>query len=201
LVEEKEARADDSEVPEWLSLRGGWWQSGPHKVRQRNANTKEYTSPNTHRCSESGVVEECVEDKGQEQAPETRSTADDPKSQALAFVEPLVGEDEQRTKGKAPKNTQENSLRSDELRYGIAEGTRNVGHNRAEKSPCCHPSSPLRLPSSKMNDARQTDEDEALIQDADDCDIRGSRERLSGGVIVLETSIRETESLGSISRR
>jgi hypothetical protein len=50
-----------------------------------------------------------------------------------------------------------------------------------------------------MNSARQTDEDEALIQDADDCDIRGPRERFSGSVVILESSEGETESLDLIS--
>jgi hypothetical protein len=52
----------------------------------------------------------------------------------------------------------------------------------------------MRFPASELNDGKHADEDEALIQNADDCDIIRAREGRRGAVVFLETAVGKREA-------
>lgn len=86
------------------------------------------------------------------------------KASHVRFVEPLICEDEKRTKCDASTDTEEYALGADELDDGGgAEGTYYIGHDAGEETCCCHSAYPLWFPAGELDDGGHADEAEALI--------------------------------------
>lgn len=82
----------------------------------------------------------------------------------------------------------------DELSYTGAKGACYVREDTCKETCRCHPACPMRFPASELDDGEHADEDEALIQNADDCDIIRARERRRGAVVFLETAVGKREA-------